>query len=343
MIKFFIILFGSLVVSGFACAQTDFSKQLDSLFAVQTAKPLNGIVLVDEKGITNYLKCFGFSRMEERIPLKPDDQFVIGSISKQMTAVVVLQEYDKGNLELHVPIKKYLPELIHSWADSVTVHHLLTHTHGISEGRNAVLAFTPGSRFSYSQVGYELLSQIVARTSGKSFATLSKKLFQKCKMKSSFHSSIEKYKNLATGYIEEQEGELNSVSRKESFNNAPIAAGGFISTAGDLARWNKCLHEGKLLTDSTYRKMVSKQQNAVRQHPIFGVTYYGYGITVSDENGVSQLGQTGFTLGFVSMNFYFPKTKSSVIILTNVVQDLYDIKKTFYYHVQVLKILRANQ
>ena len=78
----------------------------------------------------------------------------------------------------------------------------------------------------------------------------------------------------------------------------------------------------------------------MRNHPIFGVTDYGYGITVDTKENILQLGQTGFAPGFVSMNFYFPKTKTSVIVLENVAYDTDDLKKTFYYPTEILKIIR---
>ncbi|HEX9513956.1 MAG TPA: serine hydrolase domain-containing protein [Puia sp.] len=55
-----------------------------------------------------------------------------GSISKQITAVLVLRAYDQGKLRLQDTLRRYLPDLKASWADSITVHQLLTHTHGIT-------------------------------------------------------------------------------------------------------------------------------------------------------------------------------------------------------------------
>jgi len=85
----------------------------------------------------------------------------------------VLREFDKGNIDLFTPIKKYLPELTQSWADTVTIHHLLTHMHGISQ-LDKPTTFKVGTQYSYSQIGYELLAKIIERTSGKSFAELSR-------------------------------------------------------------------------------------------------------------------------------------------------------------------------
>ena len=121
-----------------------------------------------------------------------------------------------------------------------------------------------------------------------------------------------------------------------------MAAGSFISTSGDLNIWNKVFYSGKLLKKKTMKTLETKQKGAVRNHPIFGITEYGYGITIDTKENILQLGQTGFSPGFVSMSYYFPKTKTSVILLENIAYDTNDFKKTFYYHTEILKIVREE-
>src|SRR6478609_3151195 len=109
----------------------ELNSRIDSLLNAETSTPFHGIILVSANGETKCSKYFGIADYYKISFYQADDQFVIGSISKQITAVLILREYDKGNLQLHIPIRKYLPELQMSWADSVTIHQLLTHTHGI--------------------------------------------------------------------------------------------------------------------------------------------------------------------------------------------------------------------
>jgi len=208
--------------------------------------------------------------------------------------------------------------------------------HGISQFDKPT-TFKAGTQYSYSQIGYELLAKIIERTSGKSFAELSKHLFEECGMKNTFHPDIKKYNNLVIGYTENDNGKIEFET--ETFQNY-VAAGSFISTAEDLNIWNKYFYSGKLLKRKTMKMVETKQNGAVRNHPIFGVTEYGYGITVDTKENILQFGQTGFAPGFISMNFYFPKTKTSVIVLENVAYDTDDLKKTFYYHTEILKITR---
>ncbi|TPG41640.1 serine hydrolase domain-containing protein [Flavobacterium pectinovorum] len=331
----FLFLFLEITLTTYA-QNANLEKQIDFLISAKTEKPFNGVIFISQKGKTKYFKTLGYSDLNKKIPLQLNDEFVIGSISKQFTAILVLQEYDKGRLELFVPIHKYLPELQQTWADTVTIHQLLTHTHGIVE-LDKPTTFKPGTQYAYSQIGYDLLAKIIERTSGESFADLSQKMFTKCKMKNTFHPDIREYKNLVKGYTEVENGKIEFENK--SLQNYP-AAGGFISNCIDLNLWNDQFYGGKLLKKETMKMLETKQKNAVRNHPIFGMTDYGYGITIDTIDGVLQYGQTGYGPGFVTMNYYYPKTKTTVIVLENV--DYYPniIKKTFYYHTEILKIIR---
>ena len=239
---------------------------------------------------------------------------------------------------LTAPIKKYLPKLKQSWADSVTVHQLLTHTHGITS-LDKPLAFKTGTQYSYSQIGYDLLAKIIENVSGKSFAEVSNDLFKKYKMYNTFCPFTRNHNNLVKGYSEHENGKL--VFETKTFENY-VAAGGFISTAADLTLWNDLLYHGKFLKPTTNLMMQTKQPVATRQHPLFGITNYGYGITIDTKENILQLGQTGYSPGFISMSFYFPATQTSLVILDNFVWHTNDLKKTFYYHTEILKILRES-
>ncbi|RTY87828.1 serine hydrolase domain-containing protein [Flavobacterium sp. RSP15] len=333
-ILFLLIFFKTTIVT--FGQQNNVEKQIDILISAKTTKQFNGIILISQKGKTKYSKMYGYSDIDKKKVLRINDQFVIGSISKQFTAVLVLREFDKGHLDLSTPIHTYLPELTQSWADTVTAHHLLTHMHGITQ-IDRPTTFKVGTQYSYSQIGYDLLAKIIEKTSGKSFAELSKNLFKECGMKNTFHPNIKEYDNLVKGYTEIESGKLEFENK--TFQNY-VAAGSFISTAKDLNIWNKIFYSGKLLENETMKMLETKQQGAVRKHPIFGITEYGYGITIDTNENILQLGQTGFAPGFVSMSYYFPKSQTNVIVLENIAYDTDDLKKTFYYHTEILKIIR---
>lgn len=325
-------------LSTFYGQQLNFAKQIDSLVSAKTTKPFNGVILISQNGKTKYSKTSGYSDIDKKEVLKIDDQFVVGSISKQYTAVLVLRELDKGHLDLFTPIHSYLLELTQGWADTVTIHHLLTHMHGITQ-IDKPTTFKIGTQYSYSQIGYDLLAKIIEKTSGKTFAELSKKLFEKCGMKNTYHPDIKGYNNLVKGYTEVENGKIEN--ENETFQNY-VAAGSFISTAGDLNIWNEIFYSGKLLQKRTMKMLETKQKGAVRNHPVFGITEYGYGITIDTTDEILQLGQTGFAPGFVSLSYYFPKTQTSVVVLENIAYDTDVLKKTFYYHTGILKMVRQE-
>jgi CubicO group peptidase (beta-lactamase class C family) len=331
-----LLLMGSSVVWG----QTRLVARLDSLMASPAAKEFNGVVLISRNGKPLYTHSRGFAGTDRKTAIRPDHQFILGSISKQFTAVLVLQALDAGRLQLHVPIRKYLPQLEQSWADTVTVHHLLNHTSGIIDAGKP-LDFSPGSKFSYSAfAGYSLLAKIVEATSGKSYAELVSALFRKCGMKNSTVPLRYQQGNLLAGYTVDKTGALRPEQYDLTRMEASTPGGGIITTARDLTLWNENLHNGRLLKASTYKAMVTP--SAVRQHPLWGEVGYGYGIQVTTVSGLPELGHSGYLKGFNASNFYYPSTGTSMVLLSNIDPNPEDIGKTYILHGQVRDILLEN-
>lgn len=359
--KTLLFLFGPLFFACVSCKpKTDLKAQLDPLLSKEANTPFNGIVLIAEHGKPVYEKAFGYSNMEHKTPFNFDDEFVVGSVSKQFTAVLVLQTYDKGLIDLNIPIRHYLTHQPQSWTDSVTIHQLLTHTHGIDEQNPSnPLKFKPGSQFEYNQYGFYLLSQIVERVTGKSFEAISDSLFKACGMSHTYFPRTRVDETLVYGYAMIN-GRLRKFSRKEIFemrvndsdstiqiadtaiSKLLMPAGGYVSTVADMLTWNTLLHGGKLLKPATYAMMTTAQPKAVREHPLFGLTTYGYGTTISENDSLLQLGQTGLVPGFCSMNFYFPDSKTSVILLSNLLWDVKQIQNSFINHNQVLQVVKDH-
>lgn len=309
--------------------------KIDSLINKKSAQPFNGVILISQKGEVVYSSSKGYSDINTKAPLSQDSQFVIGSVSKQITSVMILKEVEKGRIKLNNSIKDYLPELHQGWADSVTVHDLLCHTHGIVD-LDKPSVFPAGEKFMYSQIGYQILADILERINERSFADQSLILFREIGMNNTFHPDSSGSENVVKSYNEDQ-GRIVEETARIPY----VAAGGFISTARDLMIWNENLYNYKLLNKETFDLMITKQPNAVRNHPIFGHLNYGYGITVDTSGEMLQLGQTGYWPGFVSMDFYFPQYKLGIIVLENIAYDANDIKKTFFYHTDILDKVRS--
>ena len=247
------------------------TEQLDKLLNQYLEYNLfNGSVLVAEQGEVIYKKGFGMANMEWDIPNGPDTKHRLGSISKQFTAMLILQLAAEGKLDLHTPITKYLPDYPKANGDIITIHHLLTHTAGIpnytsfpgfikDESRNPYspneflkkfadkeLEFTPGERFSYSNSGYFLLGVIIEKLSGKTYEQmLEDNIFTPLNMvNSGFDTHKEIIKNRATGY--EKNG-MAYENAKYLDMSIPYAAGSLYSTVEDLYLWDQALYNTKLL------------------------------------------------------------------------------------------------
>ena len=292
----------------------NYTHKIDSIMSAASPLTFNGVVLVSQKGKIQYLKAKGYKDFEKKIPLKTDDQFEIMSNSKQITAVLVLQAAEQGKLDLQTPIKKYLPSLTQSWADSVTIHHLLNHTHGITDTEKPAL-FKAGSQFKYGNLSYALLGDILKNTTGKSFTELALSLFKKLKMNHTFVYNSQNNQSLVPGFRSEN-NQFEKV--KESFiTNEITPAAGVVSTVQDLAKWDQALFKGQLLSPQFQKQMLTPSTTS--QHNVFGKESmgFGYNVRIIKEAGLTYFGVTGLGDGFTCLNVYFPSTDTTLVILEN--------------------------
>lgn len=192
--------------SNTVASQSHFSE-IDDIISQQKDRHFNGVILIAKDEEILFEKAYGFANREEQTLLDTQNQFLIASLSKQITATLILLQVDAGRIKLTAPIKTYLPDLPTEW-NEVTAHHLLNHTSGIKE-MGQPLDFEPGTKFSYSNEGYDLLGDILEKVVGETFAVLLSNLFRACGMDDTVSPSTggrgalyRLYKNLAAGYTE---------------------------------------------------------------------------------------------------------------------------------------------
>lgn len=327
----FVALFGS--IFSFGQISNELTSKIDSLIQMENPRIFNGVILITQNGKPVYEKAHGFADFEKKIPLKFDDQFKIMSNSKLFTSVLVLQEFEKGKIDLQAKISQYLPELLQSWKDSITVHQLLNHTHGIDEVERP-LFFKPGTDFKYGNVSNILLGQILEKVTGKSYKELADNLFKKLKLKNTFCYSFENENHLVSGYsLKNNQPEMVTNGK----HVLDIPAAGIISNAHDLASWSYKLHHGKILKNKTYQLLVNP--SAMSQHNVFGSEKmgYAYNIRVAEQNGVKFIGHTGLGDGFAALNVYFPEQDLSLIILENVMGENSD--NWYFYETEIKNLV----
>lgn len=327
-----------------AVAQVDLSTSIDSLIQVTSPTFFNGVILISKDGNPIYQKSHGYSDLTKKTPLEIDDQFLIASISKQFTATLVLREMQAGRIKAHQTIRYYLPDFKQTWADSVTVQQLLNHTSGITDW-DKKLAHEPGGKFTYSNVNYAILGKIVEKTSGKTYAALTADLFERCNMRNSTvppgAGRKSSCKKLVKGHSETDNEKYEEANILDLLDlpMVGIPAGGMVSTVGDLDKWMHCLHNGKLLADSTYQAMISHA--VVRPHR-WGEITYADGIQVDSLDDILELSMSGYLPGFISTMIYYPKTKVSMVILENISPSSSDMPRAYYFHDQIRKIVRTS-
>jgi len=310
----------------------DYSAKIDSLIETTSPRKFNGVILITQNGKIRYSKEYGYSDFEKKIPISLNDNFRIQSNSKQITAVLILKEVEKGNINLQNPIREYLPDLAQPWADTVTVHQLLNMSSGIVDVEKPLI-FEPGTDFMYSNAAYSMLGSIIKNVTGNEYVEMANTLFKELGMYRTYCYELGMSNNeQINGYIHNSPyTEFNQVyidkttalrENPEEWYKDIIPVAGTISNLNDLSIWDKALHNGQLLKPETYRLMVNKDDRTTDFFKAYGKEKvgYGYGVIISKKPTVN-IGHPGTGFGFTSLKIYFPESDLNVIVLENLYDD----------------------
>lgn len=330
------ILFFSLSIVQILSAQTKSAKLSVIMKAYHNYNMFDGAVLVAENGKIIYKDAFGLANREWNIPNKIDTKFMIGSVSKPLTATLALIQVQKGLIGLDKTVEDYLPEFKNKPAAKVTIRQLLTHTSGIPNYDiikdffpkisrqyftreeylkvfiDSALAFAPGTHYAYSSWGYFTLGYIMERVTNKPYAQLmSDDIFKKIRMNNSgsyYHTQI--VPGRATGYDYSFGGYTSSDFRDQSNT---MGTGDIYSTVEDLYKFHMALSNNTLLNKELAAEMFA---------PGIDVAKYGYGwfnkqFKYTPVDSVASNFHLGMTDGFISFIRRIPSTNSLVVILCN--------------------------
>jgi CubicO group peptidase (beta-lactamase class C family) len=309
--------------------------KVDLLFARWTATTPGCAVGVGVGGRSVLERAYGMADLEHDVRNKPDTIFEAGSVSKQFTAAAVLLLVRDGKVALDDPVRKYIPELP-DYKTPLTVRHMLNHTSGLRDwgnlagiagwprgsrvhthahvvdilSRQRALNFTPGSRYSYSNSGYNLAAVLVARVSGMSFADFSQqRIFQPLGMtRTSWRDDYTRIlKDRAIAYDAAAAGFRTDMPFENVHGN-----GGLLTTVGDLLRWN----ENFVTTKVGDAEFVKLQQTTV---PFTSGTMqtYAFGLMIGTYKGVPEVSHSGSTAGYRAFLTRFPDQHVSVAVLCN--------------------------
>lgn len=311
-------------------------------------EPAAGMTILVGKGNDIVVaKGYGFADLENNTASQVETVYQIGSLTKQFTAVAILQLEELGKLRLSDDINKYLPDYP-THGEIITIADILHHTSGIKNYigvgytdsriapgrtvneaeyrlelkseemtaffRNEPLEFAPGTQWHYSNAGYYLAGLIIEKISGVSYDEyVEKNLFLPASMDRALYTDLEKIiAHRARGY-KVKEGKLlnaNPISM-----TVPFAAGALASTVTDLFNWNRALHSAKqLLGESAYNKLTTPGKLKSGQSLPLN---YALGLAANRRDGHLAIMHPGGINGFSSVLTYFPEHDLSVVVLTN--------------------------
>lgn len=248
----------------------------------------NGSVLVGENGNIFFEKGYGYADREQKMQNTPETKFRIASLTKQFTAMLIMQLVEQGKIRLDAKLSDYLTYYRKDNGDKITIHNLLTHTSGVPNYTNSdfmnnhlskaitpkdlilnygsgELDFEPGSKYNYSNTAYVMLGAIIEEVTGKKYETvLQEQILTPLEMTNSGYEHNEiKMTEQAIGY-DNNPGEV--VVSKFIDMSIPFSAGAMYSTVEDLYKWDRALYTDKLISAKSKQKIFTPFLNN-----------YGYG------------------------------------------------------------------
>jgi CubicO group peptidase (beta-lactamase class C family) len=310
--------------------------KVDAIFTRWTAATPGCAVGATVRGEPAVTATYGKADLEHDVAIAPDTIFEAGSVSKQFTAAAVLLLARDGKLKLDDPARRYIPELP-DYGAPLTIRHMLNHTSGLRDwgslaaiagwprgsrvhthahvleivSRQRALNFPTGTRWSYSNSGYNLAAIVVSRVSGMSFADFTKtRIFEPLGMDStSWRDDYTRIvKRRAVAYNERK----GTFATDMPFENVH-GNGGLLTTVGDLLKWNENFTSPKV-GDAAFVEELERRArfNDGRSHE------YALGLYVDTYRGVREVDHSGATAGYRAHLSRYPDQGVSVAVLCNV-------------------------
>lgn len=308
-------------------AQTVEQKIEELLTAYSKQNKLNGSVLVAQKGNIIYQKGFGYRNAETKTPNDVNSIFQIGSITKQMTAAVIMQLQQEGKLSVQDKLSKYFAGFANG--DKITIENLLTHTSGIYNYTNDTVImkndvtrhysqeemmklfksypsdFEPGTKWNYSNSAYSILGYIIEKVEKKPYEkVVTERIFQPLGM---VHSGFD-FTDLSSPDKTKGYFSLNPQPVPAPIVDSTIAfsAGAVYTTVGDLYKWERGIYTNKILKPESWKSVFTPYKNN-----------YGYGWAIDTMYGRQITSHSGGIHGYSSHILRFPQDEVVVIAFDN--------------------------
>ncbi|GLC27800.1 serine hydrolase domain-containing protein [Roseisolibacter agri] len=313
-------------------AQRSLEQAVDSIVRAAGSIPIEGIAVAVTRGDAVVLeKAYGVADRARNAKATPATIFEVGSITKQLTAAAVVRLAEQRKLGLDDSIGAHLPALADR-ARGVTLRHLLSHTSGLSRAwtvadltapsspRTVVdslaaraVEFAPGERYAYNNNGYILLGLVVEKASGMPYADYVRTAFlQPLGLRSTMPCDAAPAARRAAGYAHATRGPIAATVAPSHHATVTYSAGLLCSTAGDLARWQRALATGRVVSAESWKAMATPVTLASGRP-----ARYGLGVEIGAVDGQRYLAHGGATPGFLGETAYLPDSALGVTVLTN--------------------------
>lgn len=295
------------------------STKVDALVKQYTDPDIfSGVVLIAFDGKPVYHKPFGLANRETKTPVTLNTKFLIGSMNKTFTQVVVMQLVSEGKLHLDDKLIDFIPGFRQPLAKNITVDHLLNHRSGFADYhgpryfnlpynkkniqgitellKDRELDFPPGSDEQYSNAGYILLGAIIEKVTGKSYAAnVNERIISKLNLKETYTENIASIPERSIGYLKTIYGVENNLN----FITEPRSDGGFWSTSSDILTFYRNFFYGDQLLTETMKAPMRFFEYLRKLPP-----------------GKS-LGMAGGMNGINTVHSEMPNEKISIVVLAN--------------------------
>jgi CubicO group peptidase (beta-lactamase class C family) len=333
----FAVAFGS---SSVACAQATsaISDKASSYVRDEMQRQhIPGLaLLVARGGKIVQAEGFGLANVELQVPVKPETVFQSGSVGKQFTATAVMMLVEEGKVGLDDPLTKYFPDAPSSWKE-VTVRELLSHTAGFGDYpekfdfrkdwteaellklvEGIPLAYPPGTKWEYSNLGYLTLGILIHRVTGEFYGDfLQQRIFHPLGMETTrIISEADIVPNRAAGY-RLVKGELKNQEWVAPMVNT-TADGSLYFSILDLAKWDAALYTEKLLKPSSFDQMWTPAKLKSGQPNKAG---YGFGWAIGDRHGRHVISHDGAWQGFQTTIARYVNDQLTVVVLANLAES----------------------
>lgn len=289
-------------------------------------------LLVAKDGKVVFAEGFGLSNVELQVPAKPETIYQSGSVGKQFTATAVMMLVEEDKIAFDDPLTKYFKDAPATWND-VTVRELLSHTAGFGDYpenfdfrkdwtedellktvQSIPLAYAPGTKWKYSNLGYLTLGILIHRVTGEFYGDfLQQRIFRPLGMNSTrIISEADIVPNRAAGY-RLVKGELKNQEWVAPMINTTADGSLYFSTL-DLAKWDAALYTEKLLKKSSLDQMwtIAKLKDG---QPNKG--HYGFGWFIDDRQGHRCIHHDGAWQGFQTAIDRYVDDQLTAVALSN--------------------------